>query len=134
MSSHATSPVATHAFPAVSLSGGVWILSYFVAHYLFDAWAPAPHWDIAVMSIPILTFFGFVWLVQRKLHQLDELQRRVHLEALAMAFLTTMLAMMGLGLIEETPRGLVVLPWRYLWFALVPIYGFCYAIAAWHYR
>ena len=84
--------------------------------------------------MPLLVFFWLVAVVQRALRQSDELQRRIHLEALALAFLTVMLALMGLGLIEETPRGRILLPFRDLWFALIPLYGICYLAASRHYR
>ena len=116
------------------VAGAVWILSYFIARYLLDNWSQSQQWEFAIVSLPMFAFFWLVWVVQRALRRIDELQRRIHLEALALAFLTTMLAMMGLGLLEETPRGLVTLPWRHLWFALLPLYAVCYGISAWHYR
>ena len=41
---------------------------------------------------------------------------------------------MGLGLIEETPKGRIAIPFRDLWFALLPLYGICYLAARRHYR
>lgn len=134
MHAQANSPAPTHAAPAVLVVAGAWILSYFVARYLLDTWPQAQQWEFAIVSLPVCAFFWLVWAVQRGIRGADELERRIHLEALAMAFLTTMLAMMGLGLLEETPRGVIALPWRHLWLALLPLYGVCYAIAAWHYR
>lgn len=132
--SHTTAPVSPSSVPGVIVAAAVWVLSYFVVRHLLDAWADAQRWEWLLVSVPMLAFFWLVWVVQRTLRRADELQRRIHLEALAMAFLTTMLAMMGMGLLEETPRGLVTIPWRHLWMALLPLYGFCYAIARWHYR
>lgn len=134
MEAHANSRLESPAGPAVILAGGAWILSYFVARYLLDTWPQSQRWEFAIVSLPMFAFFWLVWVVQRALRRADELQRRIHLEALAMAFLTTMLTMMGLGLVEETPRGMLTLPWRHLWFGLLPLYGVCYAIAAWRYR
>ena len=134
MNADATVPAAPNAVAGVIAAGAAWILSYFVARYLLDAWPQSQRWEFAIVSLPVLAFFWLVWAVQRALRRADELQRRIHLEALAMAFLTTMLAMMGLGLLEETPRGLIALPWRHLWLGLLPLYGVCYALAAWHYR
>ncbi|HSS28793.1 MAG TPA: hypothetical protein VLL50_12650, partial [Usitatibacter sp.] len=72
--------------------------------------------------------------VMRSLRSADELQRRIHLEALALAFLTVVLATMFLGLVEESPRGTLWLPWKNLWFALPPLYAVCWAMASRHYR
>jgi hypothetical protein len=120
--------------PRLILAAGVWLFAYFLARYGMHAWAPAAPWDIVVASMPLVTFFWLVYEVQRILRHIDELQRRIHLEALAMAFLIVMLALMGLGLLEETPRGRVTLPFRDLWFALLPLYAVCWLAARRHYR
>ena len=129
-----TSPVAPSASPAVLITGAVWLASYFAARFVLRTWPLEPPWDIVMMSVPLLVFYGFVWAVQKTLRRADELQRRIHLEAFALAFLTTMLAAMGMGLIEETPRGAVVIPWRDLWFAMPAIYALCYWVARRHCR
>ena len=116
------------------VTGGIWLLSYFVARYGMQAWAPDSPWDIAVASIAFFGFYGFVWTVQRALRRFDELQRRIHLEALALAFLIVMLTLMGLGLLVDTPRGRVELPLRDAWLMLIPLYGICYFTARRHYR
>src|ERR1043165_6799460 len=115
----AMAPVKSSRWPRIWLAGGVFVLAYFVARYGMWAWRPREPWDIFVMNIPVIAFFWLVAVVQRTLRESDELQRRIHLEALALAFLTVMLVLMGLGLIEETPRGRLILPWRDLWFALI---------------
>jgi hypothetical protein len=124
----------SQGWPAIFVAAVAFLASYFIARYGMWAWAPAQPWDIVVMSTPLLVFFWFIAMVQRRLRDSDELQRRIHLEALALAFLTVMLALMGLGLIEETPRGRINLPLRDLWFALIPLYGICYLAARRHYR
>lgn len=134
MSTSPTLPVAASASPAVLIAGALWLLSYFAARYVLDTWVLQQPWDIVVMCAPLFVFFWFVWAVQKTLRRADELQRRIHLEAFALAFLTTMLAAMGLGLIEETPRGALELPWRNLWFSMPVIYGLCFWIARRHYR
>ena len=134
MEHQAAAPVSRPRLSQLILAGGAWIFSYFLARHGMKAWEPVSHWDIAVASIPLLAFFWLVWVVQRALRQFDELQRRIHLEALALAFLTVMLALMGIGLLEETPKGRITLPFRDLWFALVPLYAICYMAARRHYR
>jgi hypothetical protein len=134
MEIEAAAPVQSAHWLGILLAGGAFLLAYFVARYGMWAWAPKDPWDIFVMTIPVLAFFWFVAVVQRTLREIDELQRRIHLEALALAFLTVMLLLMGLGLIEEMPRGRLTLPWRDLWFALIPLYGICYLAARHRYR
>lgn len=134
MEHEAMAPAHPARTPRLVLAGGVWLFSYFLARHGMHAWAPESHWDIAVMSIPLVAFYWVVWEAQRVLRQIDELQRRIHLEALALAFLTVLLALMGIGLLEETPKGRIAVPLRDLWFALLPLYGICYLAARRHYR
>ena len=134
MEQQASAPLNPPRLSLLVVAGGVWLLSYFIARHGMHAWAPVSHWDIAVASIPMFAFYWFVWVVQRTLRRFDELQRRIHLEALALAFLTVMLALMGFGLLEETPKGRVIIPYRDLWLALLPLYGICYFVARRHYR
>lgn len=134
MDSNQTIPVTNVASPRVFIAGLTWFLTYLAARFALDAWVPAPHWDIMVASAPVLAFFWFVWVVQRTLQNFDELRRRIHLEALALAFLTTMLVLMMLGLLDAPPMGPLGVPLRDLWFVLPPLYGICFAVANQRYR
>jgi hypothetical protein len=131
MNSQATVPMTSNPSRGVVVVGALWLASYFVARYALDTWKPPEGWDIAVASFPVWVFFWFVWVVQRTLRSADELQRRIHLEALALAFLTIQVALMTLGLLD---RGVLWLPLRNLWFALPPLYGVCFLVASRHYR
>ena len=134
MESEATVPFTALPSRGVLFVGAVWFATYLATRYALDAWTPAPHWDIAIASLPVLAFYWFVWVVQRALRNADELQRRIHLEALALAFLTTMLVLMMLGLLDAPPMGPLGLPLRDLWFFLPPLYAICYAVAGQRYR
>ena len=134
MEQQASAPMNQPPLSPLLVAGGVFLLSYFVARHGMHAWGPVGHWDIAVASIPMFAFYWFVWVVQRTLRRFDELQRRIHLEALALAFLIVMLALMGFGLLEETPKGRVAIPFRDLWLTLLPLYAICYFVARRHYR
>ena len=119
---------------AVVFAGAAWLVSYFLARYLLEALAPHSPWDIAVASIPVFGCYAFVWAVQRDLRKADELSRRIHLEALALAFLTTLLVLMLLGLLDAPPVGPLGIPLRDFWLALPPLYGVCYLVASRRYR
>ena len=134
MNAKSTISFGNHFTGGVYVAGVVWFLTYLAARFALDTFTPAPHWDIAIASAPVLAFFWFVWVVQRSLRTTDELERRIHLEALALAFLTTLLVLMMLGLLDAPPMGPLGLPLRDLWFMLPPLYGICFAIASHHYR
>ena len=134
MDSESTVPFTSTASPGVLAVGAIWFLSYFAARFALEAWAPPPHWDIVVACVPLIAFYWLVWVVQRTLRNADELRRRVHLEALAMAFLITMLVLMVLGLLDAPPVGPLGLPLRDLWFVLPVLYGLSFAVANHRYR
>ena len=134
MDSKVTIPIAARASGAVILAGGAWLLSYLLARFLLGKLAPEPHWDIVIASIPVFAFYWFVWVVQRALRNADELQRSIHLEALGLAFLTTLLVLMMLGLLDGAPTGPLWLPLRELWFVLPPLYGVCFLVVSYRYR
>ena len=48
--------------------------------------------------------------------------------------LTVTLAVVVVGLLEDSPEGHPSLPLRDLWFALPLLYGVCFAVATRHYR
>lgn len=118
----------------VYTAGLAWLLSYFAARYVLQTLAPPLHWDIVVANIPTIAFFWFVWVVRRALRDTDELQRRIHLEALAMAFPTVMLVLMTLGLLDRPPAGPLGIPLCDLWVVLPLIYGICFAVVNRRYR
>lgn len=128
-----TIPLVRQSSRGVLAAGLVWLGAYVAARVLLDVLKPAPHWDIAIACIPVLAFFAFVWVVRRALGNIDEMQRRIHLEALALAFSTTLLVIMMLGLLDG-PAGALGIPLREFWVALPVIYGICFAIVAHRYR
>ncbi|QQS47321.1 MAG: hypothetical protein IPM66_01220 [Acidobacteriota bacterium] len=82
------------------LISAIWVMSYFAARFLLrneelDQWV-----RVGVALFPIIPFAGFLWAVIDRIGGLDEMQRRVHLEALAIAFPLAMLMLMTLGLLE----------------------------------
>ena len=103
------------------VAGAVWILSYFVARYLLDNWSQSQQWEFAIVSLPMFAFFWLVWVVQRALRRIDELQRRIHLEALAVAFPTTAIAvfaseyMRKAGAIAQVKPDYVLMLMLVLW-------------------
>jgi hypothetical protein len=123
-----------HSRRGVFVAGLAWLLAYLAARIAIDAMEPPPHWDIVVANVPVIAFFWFVWVVQRALKDTDELQRRIHLEALALAFLTAMLVLMTLGLLDNPPVGRLGIPLRDLWVVLPLFYGICFAVVNQRYR
>ena len=112
----------------VVVAGGVWLLAYLVARYAIEKMGPAQAWVPLVACAPIPAFYWFVWVVQRAVKGADELGRRIHLEALALAFAATMLVLMTLGLLDMT------VPLRNVWALLPLLYGMSVAVVSRRYR
>ena len=84
-----------------------------------------------MISLVPLPFFGwFLWRFMQHMRASDELQRRIQLEALALAFLLAIALLMTLGLLQSAN----IVPstgWTYtdLWIYFALFYVFARAIA-----
>jgi hypothetical protein len=88
---------------------------------------------IALLPIPALGFFLVEWI--RGIRRLDELERRVQLEALAIAFPLSLVLVMALGLIQRvTPLDPADWSYRHVWPFLIGFYFFGLALARRRYR
>jgi hypothetical protein len=81
-------------------------------------------WRVAVALAPVLPTAVFLWAAIRSIRSLDELHRRVHLEALVIAYPLAVLLLVTLGLLELA----IDLPaedwsYRHLWPYLMAFYA-----------
>ena len=83
---------------------------------------PAAWWRFPVMIVPLLPLLLVVRAVARYLVDADELQRRIQLEALAVAFGAGSVLSFGYGLLQTV--GLPDLSWLWVW----PVYAGCWLI------
>jgi hypothetical protein len=102
----------------------LWLVLYFCARELLKH-ATMPTWlRVTVALIPVPPFALCLLLFIRGMREMDELQRRIQLEALAVAFPLTLLLLQTLGLLERA----IPLPfedWSYahVW-AYLPLFYF----------
>jgi hypothetical protein len=113
----------------------IWVVCYFAARLALRELQLEPWARIAVALLPVPPFVGFLWMVLVHLRGLDELQRRIHLEALAIAFPLAILLLMTLGLLEQ---AVVLSPddwsYRHVWVYLPLFYVIGVAIAQRRYQ
>jgi hypothetical protein len=117
------------------VAGVIWIAVYCVALWFLKR-PEMPAMVKAVMIIlPVIPFAFFLFYYIGHVRSLDELQRRVHLEGLALAFPIAVLFLMTLGLIEKA-GALSTKHWSYqeVWYYLPLFYLIGTAIAARRYR
>ena len=93
---------------------------------------PAAPWRYLIAVAPMLPALVVPVAVVRFLREIDELQRRIQLEALAGAFTATAVLTLTYGFLQNA--GLPDLSWIWVW----PIMGICWIIglgfARWRYR
>lgn len=107
--------------------GIVWGLTYIGARLALELDLP-PRIRLLLALVPILPFVLAPAGVVRAVGALDELHRRVHLEALAIAFPLTLLLIMTLGL-RELAVGLSPDDWSYR--HILPFLVIFYAFGFW---
>ena len=135
MDSDSAAPAATHSPRIVLVAGAVWLVVYLGARYVLEKTSLPDAPRLAAAFAPLFAFYWFVWVVQRALKSADELQRLIQLEALALAFPTTMVVLMTLGLMEIFHGGALELPpITDLWAVLPVLYAICFSVAWWKYR
>src|SRR5262245_56428589 len=106
------------------LSAVTWILAYFFARGILENDQVAQGTRLVVALVPIIPFALFLMSVLAGIREMDELHRRVHLEALAIAFPLTMLLLMLLGLIELVmPLSPDDWSYRHVW-QFLPVFYF----------
>jgi hypothetical protein len=108
-----------------------WVLSYLAARFALEELQLDPWLRVTVAVLPVLPTALFLWLVVANIRSLDELQRRVHLEALAIAFPLAILLLWTLGLLQLA-INLPTEDWsyRHVW-AYLPLFYFIGLAIAW---
>ena len=118
----------------VLVAGATWFLVYLASRFALQEMRLATPWAWAATFAHLFAFSWFAFVVERALKSADELRRLIQLEALALAFSTTMLLLMTLGLMEIFHGGRLQFPLRDLWAMLPAIYAICFAVAYQRYR
>jgi hypothetical protein len=91
------------------------------------------HARIIFALLPIPANLVLVAVIVRRIRQLDEFLRHVHLEAVAIAFLLTGLAVFVYGYLQKA-QAVRPLNVGIVWIFMAAFYGVGYVIAARHYR
>lgn len=68
-------------------------------------------WRLALAVLPAVPAAGIAWAVLRHVRRVDEYQRRILLEGLAVGFALAMIAAITLGLLSAAGLVLAAAPW-----------------------
>ncbi len=93
---------------------------------------PATPWRYLIAVLPVLPIFLMPALVIEFLRNLEELQRRIQLEALGFAFAATALSTLTYGFLQNA--GLPQLNWIWVWPVMAGFWTVGLLVAKWRYR
>jgi hypothetical protein len=133
---HPAEPVpAPRRWPVLAW-GALWVVTYFAVRAALetaDDLGTAAR--VAIALAPLVPFLAFLRLFVAGLRDLDEMERRIQLEALSIAFPLTIVLLMVLGLVElATPLSPADWSYRHVW-AFLPLFYFAgLALAGRRYR
>ena len=105
----------------------IWAVTYVAARFALELQLTGPA-RLLIALAPVLPFSVALIGVVRGIRSMDELHRRVHLEALVLAFPLTLLLVMTLGLLELAV-GLSPEDWSYR--HVMPFIVMFYAFGLW---
>lgn len=107
------------------LAGALWASVYGISRGLLEMEIAERWLRVAIALAPIPFFVRFLWMWMTGLSTMDELERRIQLEALALAFPLMAVLLMTLGLLEIAV-GLNPDDWsyRHVWLMMPMLYYF----------
>ena len=108
-----------------------WLLSYFAARWALNEFATAgTAIRLAIALVPLVPFVVFLLGFIAHLRRTDELERRVQLEALAVAFPLTVVLLMLLALVQlAMPLNPDDWSYRHVW-SFLPMFWLVGAVIA----
>jgi hypothetical protein len=89
-------------------------------------------WRYYVAALPVLPAGLVIWLFVRALARLDEVQRRIHLQAFGFALATTALLTFGYGFLEGA--GMPDLNWTFVLPLMAVLWALAAAMFTWRHR
>ena len=82
------------------IRGSLWISMFFLSRGLLELDIASPSARIVIALLPTPFFGWYLWTWMKGVSQMDELQRRIELEALGFAFPSALLVLATLGLLD----------------------------------
>jgi len=109
----------------------VWLIAYFAARGLLESTSLDTWQRVTIALLPVPLFGAFLWSYVRVVRSMDELERKIHLEALGIAFCLGLLLLTTLALMQRAVN-LRFEDWSYahVWFYLPLFYFFSIPIVS----
>lgn len=84
---------------------GPWMMAWVASTILLDHLEVSRAMRVAIALVPLPFFGWFVWRFLQHVRKADELERRIQMESLAIAFPLSIAMVMALGLLEHAGVG-----------------------------
>jgi hypothetical protein len=81
--------------------GIIWLIAYFAARGMLENSGLATGTRVAAALTPVPVFGAFLWTYVQYVRALDELERKIHLEAVSIAFALATLLLTTLALMQR---------------------------------
>jgi hypothetical protein len=109
----------------VGLSAMVLLVLFVAARGLLELSALPTALRVFIALLPVVAFVWLLWAFMQEVTQADELERRIQLEALAVAFPLTLILVMTLGLLQlAVPLSPDDWSYRHIWPLIYVFYLF----------
>ena len=113
----------------------IFVVATVAARAGLEVAAPDSPWRVPLALLPVPAFVGLLLAIVGCVRTLDELDRRIHLEALAIAFPLSTVLLLVLGLLEVA----ITLPrddwsYRHVWYSLPLFYAVGLAVSRRRYQ
>ena len=130
-----TIPIARRYSVPVVTSAALWFALYFAARVLLKRYDLETWPRVAIALAPLVPFAWCLVSIVRAVRAMDELERRIHLEALGFAYPLATFLLMTLALMQRAVT-LSFEDWSYahVWFYLPVFYFFGLILAARRYE
>jgi hypothetical protein len=85
---------------------------------------------VAVLLAPLVPLAGLASSIARAIRRMDEMQLRVHLDALTGAFVATAFAAIVIGQLQYADVGVPEINWAFMWPVQVVLWTVAYVVAS----
>jgi|HubBroStandDraft_6_1064221.scaffolds.fasta_scaffold137734_3 hypothetical protein len=95
---------------------------------------PGPALRVALAILPVLPLAALAWAIMRAIASLDELQRRIQLDAMSAVFVGGIFVAVIYGQLQHAHVGLPDLNWAYFYPVQLVLWAIGYLIASRRYQ
>jgi hypothetical protein len=89
---------------------------------------------VVLALLPVVPLAALAWAISRAIGELDEMQRRIHLDAMTGAFVASAFVAVIVGQLQDAGVGMPELNWAFFWPAQVVLWAIAYVAAARRYQ